>query len=106
MKNTLDVDKILDIPGIEDHLDKQFDLVFYEKGDNYQFYNCKISEKKYIHIHLASEESLIHGQDLLAEIISQPKIDFLEYGIGPEDGKCKDSYWFRPLVDKINKVYE
>lgn len=103
-----DVKEIHDIPQIENHMDKEFKLVLYERGDNIQIYKHKLNSGFYFYLEVVSEEKLIEGKDKLINIITQDDIGFLEFSL-IEDATgmsvCDSSWCYRPLVDEKDKNY-
>jgi len=100
----IEVKEIHDIPHIEKHLEKEFILELYEKGENLQIYHHKLNSGFFLSVEISSDEKLIEGKDKLINLILQDDIDFFRFSLVEKstDMIVKDSSWI--YINKANKV--
>jgi len=102
---TKDVKNILDIPNIENYLEKVFELNLYDVGDKTIIYEYKKRNKHTITIDVISDEKLIIGKQDLASVIAHYKIVFLHWNETNDIGNDVSSFSYRPLIDEVDKNY-
>jgi len=106
-----DVNNLLDIPELEHHIDKDFDLVGFIKGDSTQLWEFEQAMEKFITIEIISDEDTILSCTSLADLINQKNIGYFqiayypEYNCGYDMTIAQDVYCYRPLISQDEKVY-
>jgi len=98
----IDVKEIHDIPHIEKHLEKEFILELYEKGENLQIYHHKLNSGFFLSVEIESGEKLIEGKEKLINLILQDDINFFRFSLVEKatDIIVEDSSWIYINKDK------
>lgn len=102
----IDVEQIHDIPNIENHLEKVFELEIYDIPERLQIYTHKLNTLFYLCVEIHCQENLIEGKIKLIDLITQDDISFLQFSLADKSiGKNINSWWYRPLVDYEDKTF-
>lgn len=89
----IEVKEIQDIPDIEKHLDKEFILELYDKGDNIQIYEYKINSIFYLSVEICSKEKVLECKAKLIDLITQDDIKFLRFSLENSNSIVGNSSW-------------
>ena len=101
----IDVKEILDIPNIENYLDKTFRLDLYDVGDKTIIYEYELENDFRVIVDLISDETLIIGSFELADILIEYDIKYFEFTVVDNFDKIISSHHYRPLVDDKEKIF-
>lgn len=105
---TLDVNKITDIPGIERYLSYEFELVIYERSDKTAIYRCYLENLHEIKVEIITDETLILGNEQLVDIMVHYDglIGYFFWVVKDDLGNTISAYHYRPNVSESQKTYE